>query len=108
MSKRDRGFHSPACSRRTCRLWVEPGNPDASTPIEAQRPLPQLDDFTDHLVSWRDADAMHRQVALGDVEVGTADTACANLDQEFARTRRRDWFVHQLERTFVDRSWSGD
>ncbi|GAB38204.1 hypothetical protein GOSPT_034_00710 [Gordonia sputi NBRC 100414] len=59
-------------------------------------------------MSWRDAWPTYRQVALGDVEIGTADTARAHLDQEFARTGRRDRFVDQIEWVFVDRCRLGD
>ena len=46
-------------------------------------------DLADHLVAWDHARSMHRQVALGDVQIGAAHTAGMHGDEEITRSGPR-------------------
>ena len=46
-------------------------------------------DLPDHLVAGDHPRPVHRQVALGDVQIGATDTACVHRDEQFTRARLR-------------------
>src|SRR5262245_29615789 len=62
-------------------------------------------DFTDHLVARNHPLPVHRQVALGDMQIGPAYAAGMHGDQEFTRCR-----LGQADRDAVQRTgghWAG-
>ena len=63
----------------------QPGDADTVADLEiAVGVRPGRNDLADDFMPGDDVGPMHRQVALGDVQVGTAHTASAHGDEEFA------------------------
>ena len=75
------------------------------TDRETGRAGTERDDLADHLMPGGDARLVHGQVALGDVQVGTADAADADPQQKLARRGLELWRFAHAERFGVDWCW---
>ncbi len=73
---------------------AEPGDAHPVTDGVAVHVRPGGGDHADHLVPRGDVRPVHGQVALGDVQVGAADPAGADVHQEFAGARGGHGFLH--------------
>ena len=80
------------------------GTPTRSPGAEPGRTRPERVDHADHLVAGRHLRSLRRQVALGQVQVGTADAAGAHAHPDLAGPRLRHVPLDQPQRSAVDRS----
>jgi hypothetical protein len=82
---------------------AEPGDAYARTEREPVHTGAQRVDATYHLVTRRDLRPTGREVALGEVQIGAAHAATADLDAQLARPRVGNRTHHPPERVVVDR-----
>jgi hypothetical protein len=78
---------------------AEPGDADTLADREAGDPLPHRGDPPDDLVAGHDRKLRVRQLAVDNMQIGTADAAGHDLDQDFAgRGRERAPLAHDQRR----------
>ena len=82
----------------------QPGHPDPITDREPRDPFAAALDHPDHLVSRRDLGPFRREVALGQMKVGTADPATDDPDQQLVRAGLGNRPRDPSQRSGVDRA----
>ena len=73
----------------------KPGHADPLAAREASDIRPQARDAADDFVSRHDGELKMRQLAVDDMQIGAADPACFDFDQDFAGSRLRNWALPQ-------------
>jgi hypothetical protein len=77
---------------------MQPGDSDARAEREAASPGAEFLDHADNLVPWNDGRLARRQFTLDDVQVGAANAAVADADENLAISRLRHRDVSELQR----------
>ena len=86
---------------------VGAAEPSDADPIANRKPACAVADgidYADNLMTWGDFGMFGGQVALGQVQIGTADAAAVHLDADLLRQRGRDPTFHPLQRFAFYRS----
>jgi hypothetical protein len=83
---------------------AEPRHADAVLQAEAARAGTERVDPADHLMARHDRRMLRRQVALGKVQVGAADSADRHADTHLSRPRLGDRTFDQRQRVTRDRA----
>ncbi len=81
---------------------AQPRDAHPVTDREAAHPGPEPGHRADDLVPRRHPGAAHRQIALGDMEVGAAHPARAHVHEQFVIPRAGQRLLHQPEDTRLD------
>ena len=92
---------------------VQPGHTDPVTHGEPLDARTEFDDLAHHLVTGRHPGSMHRQIPLGDMQIGAAHPARPHADPDLTGCDMRNGLVHQSDRTrhrvvHIDRTWFDD
>src|SRR5262245_24568748 len=82
---------------------MEPGNAHAVVDLESRHAFSDLRDAPDDLMAGNDGQNLWRQFALDDVQVGAADAADADFDQDLTRAGLWLWRFSQFKRILFDR-----
>ena len=75
----------------------KPGHADSFVAREASDIRPHSSDAADDFVPRHDGELCRRQLAVDDMQIGAANPACFDFDQDFAGSRSRNWALPQHE-----------